>query len=428
MDILICEHCGKPNSIEENIAHKIRHSMEKEFKEKIKKQEMLIANKIKTLEKREVRLDDSEKKIKNTVESKLVEKSKAMKDQIQQEISSKFAEEIKLKDVEIEENKKLIAEGRKHRIELYKKEQQLMEKQEQIELESVRKLSELRNVLLTKARKNFAIEHEIKDKEKLLIISDLQKQIEVLNQRADQGSMQLQGEVQEIDIEDILKRTFPKDKVYPVKPGVMGADILQSILGPTLQSFGTILWEIKNTKSWNNNWLQKLKDDQINAQADTAVLVTKSMPRDMDNFGQIDGVWIISRNMVIPAAYLLRAGLIETIKAQNFTENMGERMEAIHRFLISPDFHQRMETIIQTFINMQNDLDTEKRSFSRIWNKRQKSIDRVIKNLSELWGDFQGLLGSEIGIIEGLELDSSERTLLLEKPEVEKSNKGSIIK
>ena len=107
---------------------------------------------------------------------------------------------------------------------------------------------------------------------------------------------------------------------------------------------------------------------------------------------------------------------------------MGERMEAIHRFLISPDFHQRMETIIQTFINMENDLNTEKRSFSRIWNKRQKSIDRVIKNLSEVWGDFQGLLGSEIGIIDGLELDSSERILLLEKPEVEKSNKGSIIK
>ncbi|MEM2941688.1 MAG: DUF2130 domain-containing protein, partial [Thermoproteota archaeon] len=246
-------------------------------------------------------------------------------------------------------------------------------------------------------------EHRLKDLEKDKRIKDLLRDIEELKRRAEQGPIQLRGEVLEIELEDLLKNHFPMDQIEPVSKGKRGADILQRVCNHLGQSCGTIIWEAKRTKNWNEGWIDKLKEDQREAKAEIAVIATTAMPKDVNNFQLIDGVWVSEYSLAPYLAMALRTTLIQVANEKRASIGKHEKMEALYNYLNGPEFKQKVEAIVTAFLSMKNDLETEKAAMNKIWAKREKQIERVITNITRMYGDMQGIIGASLPEIKSLE-------------------------
>ena len=239
--------------------------------------------------------------------------------------------------------------------------------------------------------------------EKDQTITAMQRQIEELKRRAEQGSQQLQGEVQELELEALLTAKFPRDTIQPVPKGEFGGDVLQRVVGPLNQICGTILWETKRTKNWSDGWLPKLREDQRTAKAEIAVIISQALPKEVDTFGFVDGVWVADPKVALPVALSLRQSLIEVAAARQASEGQQTKMEMVYGYLTGPRFRQRVQAIVEAFSSMKEDLDREKKAITRQWAKREEQIDRVMQATVGMYGDLQGIAGRTLQEIEGLE-------------------------
>jgi hypothetical protein len=231
----------------------------------------------------------------------------------------------------------------------------------------------------------------------------MQRQIEELKRRAEQGSQQLQGEVQEVEIESLLTARFPRDTIQPVPKGEFGGDVLHRVIGPLGQQCGTILWESKRTKNWSDTWLPKLREDQRAAKAEIAVIISQVLPKDVETFGLVEGVWLAHPRVLIPIAMTLRNTLVEVACARQASEGQQTKMELIYQYLTGPRFRQRVQAIVEAFSSMREDLDREKKAITKQWAKREEQIDRVMQATVGMYGDLQGIAGKTLQEIEGLE-------------------------
>jgi len=238
--------------------------------------------------------------------------------------------------------------------------------------------------------------------EKEQTITSMQKQIEDLKRRAEQGSQQLQGEVQELELEGLLRAKFPRDVIEPVPKGEHGGDILQRVVGPLGQVCGTILWESKRTKNWSDTWLPELREDQRAAKAEVAVIVSQALPKDFESFDLIDGVWVTPPRIALPVAITLRQTLIEVAAARKASEGQQTKTEMVYQYLTGPRFRQRVQAIVEAFSSMQEDLDKEKKVITKQWAKREEQIGRVMQSTVGMYGDLQGIAGKTLQEIEGL--------------------------
>jgi hypothetical protein len=202
----------------------------------------------------------------------------------------------------------------------------------------------------------------------------------------------------------MLRAKFPMNSVEPVGKGEFGGDVLQRVLGPTGQACGTILWESKQTKNWSEGWLAKLRDDQRRAGADIAVIVSRALPKEVETFGQVDGVWIAEPPFAIPLTVALRQTLIEVANSRQAQIGQGTKMQLVYQYLTGPSFRRRIEAIVEKFSDMQADLDREKKATIRLWAKREAQIHGVIESTVGMYGDLQGIAGRALLEIEGLEL------------------------
>jgi hypothetical protein len=246
----------------------------------------------------------------------------------------------------------------------------------------------------------------LKVMEKEQTIASMQKQIEDLKRRAEQGSQQLQGEVQELELEALLRGKFPRDTIEPVPKGEHGGDVLQRVIGPAGQDCGTILWESKRTKNWSDVWLAKLREDQRTAKAEIAVIVSQVLPKGVETFELIDGVWVTHPKAVLPVAVTLRHTLVEVASARQATEGQQTKTEMVYQYLTGPRFRQRVQAIVEAFSSMQEDLDREKKAITKQWAKREEQIERVMGATVGMYGDLQGIAGKSLQEIEGLELQA----------------------
>jgi len=259
----------------------------------------------------------------------------------------------------------------------------------------------------------------LKVAEKEHTISSMQKQIEELKRKAEQGSQQLQGEVQELELEAILRGRFPRDLVEAIPKGVHGGDALQRVFGASPQYCGTILWESKRTKNWSDGWLTKLRDDQIAAKAECAVMVTQALPKDVESFDLVDGVWVTCHRTFIPVAVALRQSLLELSLARQAGEGQQTKKEMVYQYLTGPKFRHRVQAIVEKFADMQEDLDKERKTMTKLWAKRQEQIRCVIESTAGMYGDLQGIAGKTLQEIEGLEIaaiDSDSAQLAEREP------------
>ena len=238
----------------------------------------------------------------------------------------------------------------------------------------------------------------------------MQRQIEELKRKAEQGSQQLQGEVQELELENVLRGKFPRDNVEPVPKGDHGGDVLHRVLGPTEQICGTILWESKRTKNWSDGWLSKLREDQRAAKAEFAVIVSQVLPKDVESFDLVDGVWVTCPKTFVPVAVALRHSLLELSPVRQAGEGQQTKMEMIYQYLTGSRFRQRVQGIVEKFSDMQDDLDKERKTMTKLWAKRQEQIRCVIESTAGMYGDLQGIAGKTLQEIEGLEVPLLEAT------------------
>jgi hypothetical protein len=225
-------------------------------------------------------------------------------------------------------------------------------------------------------------------------------------QKAEQGSQQLQGEVQELELEQLLRGKFPFDLIEPVPKGEFGGDALHRVNSPAGVACGSILWESKRTRNWSDGWLPKLRDDQRRAKAEICVLVSQVLPKGVETFDLADGVWVTSPRAAIPVAIMLRQGLLEVSQTRALSQGQQTKAEMVYQYLTGPRFKQRVEAIVEAFSTMQDDLDKERKVITKQWAKRQEQIERVMGATVGMYGDLQGIAGKSLQEIDGLELQS----------------------
>lgn len=402
--VITCPHCQREIPLTEAISHQIKEKLRKEFEDQSKKKEEKLAQKEQSLSIKEKELENSKKSLDEQVNKKV----KLERDKIEKEAKQKAKEalSVELKDLqeEIKEKGKKLEEAQKAELELRKERRRLEESKKAFELEMTRKLDEEREKIKEESSKKIMEEQRLKNLEKEKQINDMRKQIEELKRKAEQGSQQMQGEVLELELEEILKSNFPIDHIEPVPKGIKGADILQKVHNESGQYCGTIIWESKRTKAWSDSWIEKLKDDQREIKAEIAVLMTKALPKEVNNFSYVTGVWITNYSSIIGLAIALRINLIQVANTKMAATGKNEKMEVLYSYLSGSEFRHKVEAMVETFISMKSDLDQEKRSMTRIWSKREKQIERVINNISGMYGDMQGIIGASLPQIKSLEL------------------------
>ena len=331
------------------------------------------------------------------------EETKKAKRAVATDLAQKEKELTELQTV-IEINQEKLAEAQSAQANTIKKERELDDARREIELtveKGIRdKLIETRERAKREAEESLKLNIAEKDQ----TISSMQSKIEDLMKKADQGSQQLQGEVQELDLEENLRREFSLDVIEPVPKGEFGGDVVQRVVSVSGQLCGMILWESKRTKNWSDGWLPKLREDQRAAKADIAVIVSQSLPKGLDTFQTIDGVCVTHPRLVLPVATLLRQSLIEVAQSRQAIQGQQAKSEMVYDYLTSPRFRQRIEAIVEAFSTMQADLEREKKVITKQWAKRDEQINRVMKSTVGMYGDLQGIAGKALQEIESLEL------------------------
>lgn len=323
------------------------------------------------------------------------------------DLNQKTKEVADLNEILKQRDEKL-TEAQKAQTDLLKKQRELDEAKRELDLTVEKRIQEGLTATRQQGRKEAEDELKLKVSEKEQTIASMQKQIEELRRRAEQGSQQLQGEVQELELEALLRARFPRDIVEPVPKGEHGGDALQRVNGSLSQLCGTILWESKRTKNWSDGWLVKLRDDQRTAKAEIAVIVTQVLPENVETFDLIDGVWVTHPRVAIPVAIMLRQSLIEVAMTRQASEGQQTKMEMLYSYLTGPRFRQRLEAIVEAFGSMKEDLDKERKAITKQWAKRDEQIERVMQATVGMYGDMQGIAGKTLQEIEGLEMKALE--------------------
>jgi hypothetical protein len=343
-----------------------------------------------------------------TERQKIVAEESARLKQIAASDTERAARELaELRDVLKQRDEKL-AEAQKKQADAIRKERELDDARREMDLTIEKRVTELSTVAREAAKKDADEQSRQKVREKELVIQQMQTQIDELRRKSEQGSQQLQGEVQEIELEHLLRREFKLDTIEPVAKGEFGGDILHRVVGPGGQSCGTILWESKRTKNWSDGWLPKLRNDQRAAKADVAAIVSQALPKEIKNLNLVDNVWIVDPNCVVAVAVVLRQMLIEVSSARASVDGQQTKMELVYTYLVGPRFRQRVEAIVEKFTDMSRDLDKERTAMTRIWAKRQEQIRCVLESTSGLYGDLQGIAGRSLAEIDGLSLKAIE--------------------
>jgi hypothetical protein len=273
------------------------------------------------------------------------------------------------------------------------------------DLKVQRTLAEERSKIREDAEARTQESHRLKDLEKDKLIQDLKSALDDMKRKADQGSMETQGEVLELDFEERLRRMFHLDDIQPVPRGIRGADLVQMVRNPVGADCGSIIWETKNTKAWSPGWISKLKDDMAETRASLAILVTVALPEGIARFGQVDGVWVSDPLSALPLAAALRQQLLQLERERQASTGKSVKMEMLYAYLAGNEFKGRVEGIVEAFTSLQDQLQRERRAMEKNWKEREKQIERVIKNTVGLYGDMQGIIGGQIPIIEALELE-----------------------
>ncbi|TRZ68045.1 MAG: DUF2130 domain-containing protein [Rhodocyclaceae bacterium] len=412
---ITCPNCKTEIKLTESLAAPLIESTRKQFEQQLARKDADIATREQAMRDKEKLLADAKARLDEQVADQVAaqlktdrtriaaEEAKKAKQAAAADLERKAQELADLQDVLKQRNEKL-AEAQNAQAELIKKQRELDDAKRELELTVEKRVQDGLTEVRTQARREAEEGLKLKVMEKDQTIASMQQKIEELKQKAEQGSQQLQGEVQELELENLLRAKFPFDTIEPVPKGEFGGDALQRVVSPSGQPSGTILWESKRTRNWSDGWLAKLRDDQRTAKAEIAVLVSQVLPKGVESFDVIDGVWVTSPRAALPVATVLRHTLLQVSMARQVSEGQQTKTEMVYQYLTGPRFRHRVEAIVEAFSSMQEDLDKERKAIMKQWAKREEQIERVMRATVGMYGDLQGIAGKSLQEIDGLDL------------------------
>ncbi|MGZ0018860.1 DUF2130 domain-containing protein [Nitrosomonas sp. wSCUT-2] len=416
---ITCPNCKTEIKLTESLAAPLIESTRKQFEQRLAQKDSEIQQREQAMRDKEKLLAEEKRKLDDQVALQvselmkaervrvIAEESRKAKQASAAELENKARELAELHEVLKSRDEKL-AQAQQAQAELIKKQRELDDAKRELELTVAKRVQDGLTEARQLARKEAEDEQKLKVLEKEQTIAAMQKQIEDLKRRAEQGSQQLQGEVQELELENLLRLKFPFDAIEPVPKGEFGGDVLHRVIGSGGQIGGTLLWEFKRTKNWSDAWLVKLRDDQRAAKAEVAVIVSHTLPKGVETFELIEGVWVTHPRAALPVAMILRQSLLEIALARQSSEGQQSKTEMVYQYLTGPRFRQRVEAIVEAFSTMQEDLDKERKAIMKQWAKREEQIERVMSATVGMYGDLQGIAGKSLQEIEGLELSLLE--------------------
>jgi len=338
----------------------------------------------------------------------LEEKKKTQKEteeQLRRSIVSDFENKVRLLEENNKETQEKLKQARDKEIEFLKKEQALLNKEQELELQLQKMLLEERNKLADIIRKEEAekislkeTEYQLKNKELEEKLEAQKKLVDEMKRKAEQGSMQMQGEAQELLLEDLLRQSFPYDSIEEVGKGVKGADCILVVRNKFGQECGKIIFESKRTKDFSEQWIEKLKADMRSQAADIAVIVSQAMPKGLDRFGEKEGVWICSFAEVKALTHVLRDSIVRIAQATKGQENKGEKMQMLYDYLTGNEFAEQWKAIREGFMSMKLSIQKERDAMEKLWKQREKQLEKVLLNAAHIRGSVEGIAGSDVNI------------------------------
>lgn len=360
----VCPNCKKEVSIDEALNSQIKGNLEKDLRDEFNAKWLS--------------LKDADKKEKELLEQRLKKQQEDLD---------------KAKEFELE---------------LREKTRALEEKEKNLELEKQRQIDVERKKIQEKTEIEVTEKYFLKEKEKDQMIESLRKSLEEAQRKASVGSQQLQGEVMELELEEILKREFPIDEMIEVGKGIRGADLIQVVKDQIGREAGKIIWESKRTKAFTEEWILKLKQDMRDAKADLAIIVSTVLPANAKFFTQKDGVYITSFDLVLQVAAILRKSLLDISQTKALSVGKNEKIESLYRYITSSEFAQKIELMMETYSGMRTTLEKEKNLIQRAWAQREKEIETLKSNTLTIHGSLSGLIEEPLAEVKSLEFDEIE--------------------
>jgi len=396
---ITCPSCGnefEPNSV---IREQIQAELRTQMKDWQLKKEEEYKSKETSLQKQ---LSAKEEEVSKRIAEEKKKLQTDLEQSIRKTLSADYENQMKMLQQSVTDNEEKLKEARRKELDFMQKEQQLKRKEEELELNVQKKVIEEREKLSIEIRKIEQqkiqqIEHDFKlrlaEKEKQL--EDQKKLAEEMKRKAEQGSMQLQGEVQELMLENILQTTFPHDRIIPVGKGARGADCIQTVCNPFGNECGKIIYESKRTANFSIEWIDKLKADMRSKGADIAVIVTQTLPKDMERFGEKDGVYICTFAEVRSLASVLRTSILKVFALTKSQENKGDKIHMLYDYLTSHEFSEQWKAIREGFLSMKISIQKERDAMEKLWKAREKQLEKVLLNAAHIQGSIEGIAGND---------------------------------
>lgn len=407
-----CPNCGTSIDVQDIISNQLEEEIKQKYQNQINQEQQKLQAKEAEIEKAKLDFEQKKKQenqlFQERLEHKLREEKKLLTDKIKSKINEEQAEQFKELQRELNDKSNQVKELNRTKAEIEKLKREKSELKEAAEAEAQKKLNETLLQEKEKIRKLEEDKNELRVKELLKQLEDQKKLTEEMKRKQEQGSMQLQGEVQELAIEDYLRTEFPLDSIEEIKKGARGGDCIQTVNTRTQTNCGKIYYESKRTKDFQPTWIEKFKADMRVKNANVGVLVTEAMPKGEERMHNRDGIWICTFEEFKSLVAVLRQSVIQVSNALASQENKGDKMSILYDYLSGPEFRLQLEGIVEGFTTLKSDLDSEKRAMQRIWKQREKQIEKVLLNTTNMYGSIKGIAGNAIENVKALELPGSD--------------------
>jgi hypothetical protein len=412
LNVIVCPDCKREIPINEALSHQIEDRLKSEFIEKSKKLEEVLRQAQDKSEKQEeefkTKLKESlelkEKEITEKSRKYLLEQKEKLKEELSRETQEKFSLELEDLKKQNEEKEKRIKEAQEMELRFREEKRAFQEKEKNLELEMVRRMDEERMKLSEKLQEDISQKYKVQQLEYEKKLGDMQKALEDAQRKGLASSERFRGEIQELDLEESLRSNFIFDEISEVPKGILGADVIQDVKDNTGRSCGTIIWESKRTKTFNEEWITKLKDDLIRSKGKFAILVTQTLPEDIKCFAWRNGVWVTDFASYLELTMVLRMNLMEIKRLERASEGRDTKTSQVYNYLGSDDFRYKIQSMVETFVMMKDQLEQEKRAFQKQWSTREMQIKRIMEGTVSVIGDLQGIMGSSLPRIEGVDM------------------------
>ena len=392
---ILCPKCGAEIALSEAVSHRLRSELEADFEKQRNELNAAVTAREQKLRTGQEALEARAAQVAGEVARQLEAERRKLTGEAVHQAEAKLGTQLKDLQAQVGEQQSKLKEAQEAELNLRKQQRELESAKNNFELEVARKLDAERKKIADDARQQAVEAERLRLADKDNVIRGLQEQIGALQQRAEQGSMQLQGDTLELQLENNLRLAFPYDEIVEVKTGLRGADVTQHVRTNTGFDCGTILWEAKRAKNWSADWPEKLKADQREARAELAVIVTTCPPEGLRGIGQCDGVWVCEPPFAPALAAALRQGLTSTAAQRLQQTDRTDKMAALYDHLCSVAFRQHVEALVEAFVGLQEQLGAEQRAFARQWKEREQQLQKAITHTAMLYGGIQGIAGRE---------------------------------